>query len=213
MGLIGVFGGTFDPIHFGHLRVAHEVWEDLGMERIHFIPAKVPPHRPQPLAGSEDRLAMVRRALEGEPGFVLDTRELDREGVSYMADTLDSLQADYPNDSLCLILGMDAFNGFTRWHEWQRILETAHLVVTGRPGSRPQGEAAELLAEREAGSVEGLAAETSGRILFHGVTQLEISATDIRERVRQGRDPRFLLPRGVIRYLEDNELYVTADPA
>ncbi len=205
--MIGVFGGTFDPVHLGHLRVAHEVWEDLGLDHVRFVPARVPPHRPQPAVAADARLGMVRAAVDGEPGFVVDTRELEREGPSYMADTLASLAADFPGRRLCLVLGMDAFNGFPGWERGAAILETAHLVITGRPGSRPSGAAAELLAERGVADPGPLRERPAGAILFHGVTQLEISATAIREGIAAGRDPRFLLTPAVIDYIERHGLY------
>ena len=130
--MIGVFGGTFDPIHFGHLRSALEIGESLRLKEIRFIPCRIPPHRDEPLADPLQRLAMVRAALAGQPEMIADDREIKRDGSSYMVDTLESLRNEFVNDPLCLILGMDAFMELPTWHRWQDLLTLAHLVVMHR---------------------------------------------------------------------------------
>ena len=131
---IGIFGGTFDPIHFGHLRPAFELSQALKLAEVRFLPAGNPPHRQATLASAEVRLAMVKAAVAGEKRFVVDDREVRRVGASYSVDTLTELRAEFPDRSLCLMLGMDAFLGLPNWHRWRDILDLAHVVVWRRPG-------------------------------------------------------------------------------
>ena len=134
--MIGILGGTFDPIHLGHLRLAEEVRETLGLRQVRFVPAYQPPHRRAPLASAAHRQAMLECALSDNPDFVLDLCEYQRGGASWMVDTCAALRAKHPDEPLILIMGMDAFNGFTRWREWARILDLVHLAIASRPGSR-----------------------------------------------------------------------------
>jgi len=196
MGPIGVFGGTFDPIHYGHLRTAFELMEALSLSEVRFIPAGSPPHRGQPQASAEARLAMVRAALSKHAGFTVDDRELDRAGPSYSVDTLASLRAEFVDSPLCLIIGMDAFLGLTNWHRWERILDLAHIIVAHRPGWRvpDTGPLHDLVRSIGTGRREDLHEALAGRIFVRAVTQLEISSTDLRALIRAGHDPRFLMP-------------------
>ncbi len=132
--MIGIFGGTFDPVHFGHLRPALEVQQALGLDEVRFIPAGQPPHRDMPHATAPQRLSMLQTAIEDQPGFAADEREIQREGPSYMVDTLALLREELGQIPLCLILGYDAFLGLPAWHQWHRLIELAHLVITHRPG-------------------------------------------------------------------------------
>ncbi|MCK5724204.1 MAG: nicotinate-nucleotide adenylyltransferase, partial [Gammaproteobacteria bacterium] len=138
--MIGILGGTFDPIHYGHLRTALDVQQCLSLDEVRFIPCGEPPHRDKPVAESLQRLAMVRAAIAGQKGFSVDDREIRREGPSYMVDTLTSLKHDFKTESLCLILGMDAFNGLEQWHQWQQIFELANIAVMKRPAETGQIE-------------------------------------------------------------------------
>lgn len=196
MSSMGVFGGTFDPIHFGHLRTAFEMLQALRFDEVRFMPCGIPPHRGTPNASAELRLEMVRAATLGQPGFVVDDRELRRDGPSYSVDTLKALRAEFPRRPLALMIGMDAFLHLTKWHQWREILQLAHIVVAHRPGWRApdMGPLGELLAERGTHRIADLHQALSGHIYVHDVTQLEISSTEIRELVAAGRDPRFLMP-------------------
>jgi len=196
MSPIGIFGGTFDPIHYGHLRTAFEL---LRLRQIHFMPAGNPPHRDQTIASTADRVAMVKAAVAGQPEFVLDDRETRREGPSYSIDTMRELRAEMPNQSLCLIVGMDAFLGLPTWHQWRELLNLIHLVVAHRPGWRAptMGPLGELLVDRGTGRIDDLHEAPSGRIYIHAVTQLEISSTELRKLIVSGRDPRYLMPDAV----------------
>ena len=139
MNPIGIFGGTFDPIHYGHLRTAFELLQALRLTEVRFMPAGNPPHRESPVANAEVRLQMVMAATEGQHGFLVDDREIRREGPSYSVDTLATLRAEHPDRSLCLIVGMDAFLGLPKWYQWREILQLSHVVVAHRPGWRAPG--------------------------------------------------------------------------
>lgn len=199
MTAIGIFGGTFDPVHYGHLRTAFELLKGLQLDEVRFMPAGTPPHRGSPVASGEQRLRMVRAAVEGQPGFTVDDRELRREGPSYSVDTLSDLRAEYPDRSLLLIVGMDAFIGLPKWHQWREILQLAHVVVAHRPGWRTPatGPLGELLVDRGTGTVGDLHESPAGHIYIHAVTQLEIASTSVRTLIARGRDPRFLMPDAV----------------
>lgn len=209
--MIGVMGGTFDPVHFGHLRPATELAEWLALDRLHWIPVHVPPHRARPMTPAHHRLAMVERALAGAHGateMYADRRELDREGPSYTVDTLLSLRAEVGTETpIVLLMGMDAFNGFRSWHRWPEILELAHLVVAHRPGSPAAEELDDVLAERFVDGPQALRRAPGGAIALRQVTQLDISSTRIRSLLRAGRDARYLLPDAVLDYIRTHGLF------
>lgn len=206
--MIGVLGGTFDPIHFGHLRPALEVHESLGLQALLFIPSHVPPHRDAPVAAARHRLAMVEHAIAGVPGFRIDSRELDRSGPSYTVDTLRALRAEIGAERpLLLIMGLDAFAGLDTWHRWREIPALAHVVVARRPGSTMPEDAAYLELAGATESRSALEDRACGLVFFQSVTQLDISATDIRERLSGGRSPRYLLPDSVWHYITEHHLY------
>lgn len=197
--MIGIFGGTFDPVHIGHLRPVLEVLEDLALDEIRLIPCHVPPHRAVPVASPMQRLAMLEMAIQGEPGLRVDDRELHRAGPSYTVDTLTSLRTELGNKPLCLLLGMDAFTGLNTWHRWRELITLAHIIVMHRPGSQPpaQGDVAALLAEHRTNNIALLRAHPAGHILLKEVTQLDISATHIRTLIKEGKSARYLVPDGV----------------
>lgn len=198
-GVIGIFGGTFDPVHIGHLRTAWELQQRLAIDRIHFIPAAVPPHRAQPVASADLRLAMLEAALAGDEHAIVDRRELEREGPSYSVDTAHSLRAEYPQHALCLLLGMDAFLGLTAWHEWERLLTLVNIVVARRPGAElpDSGTLGSLLAERRVGSADPVDWQPAGQVVIQDVTQLEVAATDLRASIAAGVAPKYLVPDAV----------------
>jgi nicotinate-nucleotide adenylyltransferase len=196
---MGIFGGTFDPIHLGHLRTAFEMLQALRFGEVRFMPAGKPPHRGSPIAEAKLRLRMVQVATAAQHGFGVDDRELQRQGPSYSVDTLTALRAEFPLRPIALIIGMDAFLGLPKWYHWREILQLAHIVVAHRPGWRApdMGPLGELLADRGTHRIGDLHQAKAGHIYIHDVTQLEISSTEIRELVRAGRDPRFLMPDAV----------------
>ena len=192
--MIGVLGGTFDPVHFGHLRPALEVMQAIGLEQVRFLPNRIPPHRETPWLNVDNRLELLKTAISDQPGFELDQRELQREGHSYMVDTLESLRTDFSSHPVCLILGMDAFLGLKQWHQWQRIPELCHLVVTTRPGFEMSGDFIQQLPATPVTKASGLFEVAAGRILLQSVTQLDISASHIRTMLAKGQSVRYLLP-------------------
>ena len=206
---IGIFGGTFDPIHYGHLRTALELKSLLDLARVHIVPVADPPHRTQPMSDGALRLRMIEAAIRDEPGFVADDRELKRSGVSYTIDTLASFRAELPGRSLCLLLGMDAFLGLPQWRRWRDLTTLAHIVVAHRPGwtAPTTGLVGELLRDLRAPSASVLAEKAAGYIHVQPVTQLEISSTDLRDSLRAGRDPKFLVPDRVREIIIETECY------
>lgn len=213
--MIGVYGGTFDPVHFGHLRAALEVYQGLALKEMHLIPCYQPPHREQPRASARARLAMLRAAVGvDDSGFLVDNREMRREGVSYMVDSLAELRAERGDEPLCLVLGADAFLQLHRWHRWQEIITLAHIVVTHRPGWTLDADAAgfdpalaDLWRSAYTEEVAELEARPAGRILQFTVTALDISATRIRALVAKGECPRFLVPEKVWNLIRLQGLY------
>lgn len=206
---IGILGGTFDPIHFGHLRTAIELYQSLDLREILLIPCYRPVHRKLPIATPEQRLAMVRCAIESEPALHVDDCEIKRKEPSYTIDTLITLNKKFPQTHLCLIMGIDALLNFPSWNRWEEILKLAHLVVAHRPQYQlPEtGIVAELLKQRLKHSTTALYENLSGNILLHPVTSLDISATDIRKQIAMGRNPRYLLPDNVYKYIQEHGVY------
>jgi nicotinate-nucleotide adenylyltransferase len=206
---VGILGGTFDPIHFGHLRMAQELAEDLGLQEVRFIPVCQPPHRGQPQGPAEHRMEMVRLAIAGNPRFLLDLREFERDGPSYMVDTLTSLRAgSSAGTPLYLLLGVDAFLGLPAWHRWRELFGLTHIVVAHRPGfSLDAGMAPELRVEWQQRHIAQPDQNACGRILSRAITALDISASTIRQTILQGRSVRYLLPEAVNDYIQTHHLY------
>ncbi|HTT02524.1 MAG TPA: nicotinate-nucleotide adenylyltransferase [Steroidobacteraceae bacterium] len=206
---IGLFGGAFDPIHYGHLRTAFELWQALGLAEVRFLPTGNPPHRTELRASAELRLSMVRAATADQSAFVVDDREVRRSGVSYSVDTLTELRAEYPDRSLCLLLGMDAFVGLPNWHRWRELLDLTHIVVAHRPGWKAptMGPLGEVMVDRGTGSIRDLHDSAGGCIYVHAGTQLEISSTELRQLLVAGRDPRYLVPDPVRKIIFETGCY------
>ncbi len=204
--MIGVYGGTFDPIHYGHLRTALEVSEIFALEQIRLIPCRIPPHRQQPNVDGETRLQMLQLAIANRSFMRTDRRELDRDGPSYMVDTLSSLRQEYDYRPILLFIGTDAFAGLKTWCRWQQLFDFAHVVVMTRPGYQ-HGKLEAFFDERLVEQTEILHSRPSGNLYFQHVTQLDISATAIRELITHGRDPHFLLPDAVIDFIDQHKLY------
>ena len=208
--LIGIFGGTFDPVHFGHLRVALDVMEQLQLEQLRFIPLHQAVHREQPSATGAQRLQMLQTAIADQPGFVADDREIRRDAPSYSVHTLESLRQELGQQQpLCLLLGADAYAAFLQWHKPMEIMQLAHLVVMQRPGhSLPDDRVLrEFTQRRQATKRTQLQESAAGRVMLLPVTQLEISASDIRQRIQQGGSARYLLPEPVLEEIIEEQLY------
>jgi nicotinate-nucleotide adenylyltransferase len=205
MGPSGFFGGTFDPIHFGHLRTALELMNHLRLSEVRFTPCGHPPHSKTPTASAALRLDMVKAAIAGQPGFVVDERELNRPGPSYTVESLEALRAESASRPLGLIVGMDAFIDIGSWHRSEDILQLAHIIVAQRPGAQlpESGHAGALLAAHGVTGPAALAEAPAGKILIQTVTQLEISSSAI----RTGQSPRYLVPDAVATLIETTGCY------
>ena len=209
--MIGIYGGTFDPVHFGHLRTAVEVYEAVGLDELRFIPCHIPPHREKPGASAAQRLAMLEAAIQDcDSRFLIDTRELQRPGASYMVDTLSSIRVEVGDDvPVILIVGQDAFLGLHRWHQWQRLFTLAHIVVMQRPGypTEPELALGNAIASRLSHSEQNLRDLASGVVCSVAVTPLGISANGIRRAIREHRSPRYLAPDAVLDLIKEQGLY------
>ncbi|MEK7666415.1 MAG: nicotinate-nucleotide adenylyltransferase [Pseudomonadota bacterium] len=204
--MIGIFGGTFDPIHYGHLRPAQEAMQQLALAELRFIPAAHPPHRPPPLASAAQRLTMVELAIRGLPGLRVDDRELQRGGLSYTVSTLESLRAELGKTPLCLLIGADQFRSFETWHRWQEIPALAHLVVLNRPGATA-GVLPNWARARMCADLHLLQEAPAGRLAFLSVSPQDISATRIRAALARGESVQGLLPEAVLDYIRSNQVY------
>jgi nicotinate-nucleotide adenylyltransferase len=208
--VIGVFGGTFDPVHFGHLRPALEIYQALELDELRLIPCRVPPHRSAPRASQGQRLAMLQAAVRAQPGFRIDDREMRRIGPSYTVDTLRSLREEVGSAvTVCLIMGTDAFGDLPAWHRWTEIVELCHLVVMQRPGHAPPsaGVMADMARTRRASGREELRDRSAGLVFFQRVTGMEVSGTQIRELIARGLSPRYLIPEAVMAIIETQRVY------
>jgi nicotinate-nucleotide adenylyltransferase len=207
--MIGIYGGTFNPVHYGHLRTALEVRELFGLHELRLMPCRLPPHRDEPDVSGEMRLQMLEIAIANTPGMQIDRRELERDGPSYMVDSLAALRTEYPDASLLLFIGSDAFVGLERWYQWQRLFDFAHVVVMTRPGYSTPALAA-FLRQRLCHDRGLLRQCGAGRLFFQVVTALDISATAIRHLIAAHRNPQFLLPDAVIDYIRQHKLYLSS---
>ncbi|UVL78024.1 nicotinate-nucleotide adenylyltransferase [Pseudomonas putida] len=206
---IGILGGTFDPVHIGHLRSALEVAEFMGLDELRLLPNARPPHRDTPQVAAQDRLAMVREAVQGVACLSVDARELERNKPSYTIDTLESIRAELGgNDQLFLVLGWDAFCGLPGWHRWEELLQHCHILVLQRPDAdvEPPDELRNLLAARSESDPAAMSGP-AGNISFVWQTPLAVSATQIRQLLASGKSVRFLVPDAVLAYIEAHELY------
>lgn len=209
-GPIGILGGTFNPIHYGHLRSALEIRERLGLVEVRLMPSARPPHRAAPDCSAAERLEMVRLAVDEEPGLVCDEREMLRSGPSYTVDSLRHLREEVgPATSLCLVMGADALLGLADWHQWQLLTDYAHLVVIARPGWHfpSSGAVADWLQPLLCERADDLRQQPSGRVHLLQLRPLDISSTEIRELIAAGRSPRYLLPDPVWSRIRSAGLY------
>lgn len=212
---VGILGGTFDPVHHGHLRIAIECYERLQLAEVRFIPLHQPPHRQQPLASAAQRHAMLQLALAGHDELRIDDCELQRRGVSYTIETLQHLRRQDASGSFCLLTGRDAFNGLCSWRNWQQLLDHAHIIVVERPGESAAGTdraLAELLQQHRNTDMETLHTEPAGSILELAIPLLDISASQIRALCKDGRDASGLLPEKVLDYIHQHALYQQDTP-
>ena len=210
---IGVYGGTFDPIHVAHLRCAEEAREQLGLDEILFVPAADPPHKRRRITPAAHRLAMVRLAIAGNPAFRVSTIEIDRDGRSYTVDTLRALRATFrAPTALTLLIGADAFRELDTWKDYATLFTLADLAVWSRPPDvicrpralLPVAARGEFCYGRDQNTLRH---RTGNRIRFLTVTALDVSASAIRLRLRRGQSVRYLVPASVGHYVSRHRLY------
>ena len=214
-GPIGVFGGTFDPIHYGHLRLAEELADAAKLGEVRFVPSGTPPHRGSPGADAQHRVAMARLAIAGNSRFAVDERETTRSGPGYTYDTLVALRQEIGQQRpLALLLGADAFLDLATWHRWRALFDLAHVIVAYRPGypidtwqSRMPEPLAHEYAARSMQQPLAVHLAPAGGIAAVSMTGLDISATFVRTAVHAGSSPRYLLPDAVLDYIRSHGLY------
>jgi nicotinate-nucleotide adenylyltransferase len=207
--LIGIFGGTFDPVHFGHLRTALELLQDLNLREVRYIPCRDPVHKNKAQANAPHRLQMLKIAVAEEPQLVIDTRELDRQTPSYMLETLQSLHADFPEATLCLVVGIDALQSLPGWYCWQQLFDYAHIIGIARPAYHLNltGELDAFLQDRIITDPNKLTTQRNGYVLLKTTALFEISSTDIRRLILSKKNPHYLLPDTVLNYIYQHRLY------
>ena len=196
MKIIGLYGGTFDPIHIGHLRPAVEVFQHLKLDKLFFIPCAYPPHKTKPFFTIQQRIKLLQAAIGSYPEFEIDQRETQRPPPSYTIDTLKSLRNDFPDAALCLIIGKDAFNNINSWHQWHELLNFAHLIVTQRPHEpiTINDEISAFFRLHNTQNITKIQDNTCGCIYMQKVTQFDISSTQIRTLLETRHDVRYLVP-------------------
>ncbi len=204
---IGLFGGTFDPVHFGHLRPAVEIAEQFALDTLYLMPNHRPGHRGPTSATTAQRIAMLELAIKGSERLQVDTREAERNEATYTFDTLAELVNEQPEATIVFFLGMDSFAEFNRWHNWEGVLELANLVVMNRPGAIHTDFSQELMARQADRKGTKIVNGSTGVIESCDVTQLDISATEVRRRIAEGLSIRFLLPDVVSEYIDAHSLY------
>ena len=206
---IAVYGGTFDPVHLGHVNTAKALELHLHFDEIRFLPCKQPVLKNAATASSHHRLAMLELALANFPKAIIDDREIKREGLSYMIDTLESMRTDSPEASLCLVVGMDAFNDLPRWHQWQALFDFAHIIVINRPGISLLADPIleKTIATRQTMSIDALQTKSHGQLYFQQLPETPISSTEIRQRLQQGKSVASMLAVKVSDYIRIQQLY------
>ncbi|MEO1957747.1 MAG: nicotinate-nucleotide adenylyltransferase [Methylophilaceae bacterium] len=212
MRLVGIFGGTFNPIHFGHLRIAQELADALALDEVKFVPSANPPHKDNVIVSAERRSAMVKMTIADNPLFSVDELELNRGGASYTIDTLISLRESLGKDSsLCLMMGSDAFIQLNTWNRWQELLDYAHILLVQRPSAKPQealpSEVKALLRDHYTDQHADLNNENSGAIIMQQIAAQDVSSTHIRHLLQHGESVRYLMPDVVVKYINQHQLY------
>ena len=209
---LALFGGTFDPVHYGHLRCADEARQKLGLNKLYLLPVGTPPHRKPPQATTRQRLEMLHLAQAEFPQLEIDDRETRRSGPSYMVDTLQELRTEFPQTPLLLLIGQDAANHLHSWFHWEQLFELTHIVILTRPGAKAEyrSDLARQMQRRVSADVQALCHSDAGGVLYLQVASIDVSATSIKSIMRLGRSPRSMLPGAVLDYINENQLYLPA---
>ena len=208
--MIGILGGTFDPVHNGHIRLAIEFYERLGLTELRLIPLRFPPHREPPLAEPGQRLAMLQLAVANISGLVVDDCEIRKETTSYTIETVCLIKERIGDLPVCLLMGFDAFSKIHTWHRWEELLEYVHIAIADRPGNTTKEysrDLAELIKSHLTGNVSELQNSPSGKIYRLTMPMLDISATQIREIISNNQCASGLLPGKVLEFINANNLY------
>ena len=207
---IGVLGGMFDPVHFGHLRMALAIQQDFALNEVRLVPCHHPVHRDEAEASAPHRIAMLHKATRQVKKLVVDMRECMRPGPSYMIETLESLRTEYPQDRLFLLLGADAFNKLDSWKRWQDIFETSHIIVVTRPGwhIEPSKQVKKFCKQRMVSTFSQMCESRHGKVLEYSFTPLMISSSEIRQLIKEKKSVRYLIPNTVFNYIKKNKLYL-----
>ena len=208
---VGILGGTFDPIHYGHLRLALAATEQLGLDQVRLTPVHIPPHRSLPIASNHHRQKMLELVLDKESKLCLDRRELESNDVSYTINTLKSLRQEYKHDALCLIVGRDAFNKIDTWKDWEQILDYAHIIVANRPGEYTNNISTilkDLVAKHLSDDLSVIDNEPNGKIIFIEIPMLDISSSQFRKNYNTNKPVNDLLPPQILNYIKHNHLYL-----
>ena len=204
--MICLFGGTFDPVHLGHLHAADVVCRELGLSEIRLVLSARPSHKAATGASLAHRWAMLNLACEGDPRLVPDDREMHRSRPSYTVETLEAVRASHPGRRICWVIGSDAYALLPSWHRWREVLKLANLVVLARPGPFPELDE-EMQTLTDTHRVDSLTDCHSGGILLVDNAMKEIAAADIRAAIAEGRDVSHLLPVTVATYIREHHLY------
>ena len=210
--MIAILGGTFNPIHLGHLHLATQLQTKIGFDQVRFMPAALPALKNVPKVTAEHRAEMVKIAIADHPKFLLDTRELSRTGTSYTVETLTSLREELGNKvSICWLMGSDAFAHLNAWHRWQDLLKLAHLIVAKRPKSVDfyslNVDIQSLLKSHEAKHIDEIKQQAHGKILIQEIAALDISSTNIRNKLSHHQDVSKLIAPTVLAYIQQHQLY------
>nr|WP_193988621.1 nicotinate-nucleotide adenylyltransferase [Lelliottia steviae] len=209
--MIAIFGGTFDPIHLGHINMAEQCVQQCGLNTLYFMPCAIPAHKAKPGISDEHRVNMLKLAIENNSHFAIDYRELNREGASYSLLSLQELRAENPSTPIMFLIGMDSFNNLDKWFKWQEIVKLCHIVVYQRPGQSCQvmGELADYKTHAETGDLHQLAHNPAGKLFFLNGLQVDAASSKIRKKILLDDDMTELLPHSVGQYIAQHHLYQT----
>lgn len=207
--MIGIFGGTFDPVHLGHIGLANAALGHLHLRKIIFVPLGIPPHRDMPQVSSRARVTMLRAAIKPYAQFEVSTVEVEKESPSWTVKTLSYFASRLTNETLCLLMGSDAFKPINEWYQWRSLLNYAHIVVVSRAGTKVElcDEVAEFLKKNRVASLPQRLAEEGGKILWLEADVVDVSSTRVRQTIRQGGVLKHLLPQAVENLIRENGYY------
>lgn len=204
---IGIFGGTFDPIHFGHIKPAQDLAKQLSLDHVVLMPAHIPPHKHKTHANSKQRKCMVELVCQQNPMFILDERELQRTTPSYTFDSISELRALHPNSKLYFFIGTDSLNTLSSWYNIEQLLELCHFAVSTRPGYQADLSNIAFFKDRICHGAEQIGENLAGKIILLNTCKINISSTELRARLRAGHNCQQFLPNIISQFIDHNKLY------